>query len=678
MEETISIVLPVSFTDFPRVIILLESLHQNLNYKAINRFYIVTTEDLFNNRIFTFILEYYKNLKIELINELEFIPILNNKTYDPYTIQQIIKFKIIEKVKTPFYLLLDADVILANKCNYEDLISLSENKIKARGCKHSDNNYMIINNFTNYTWCHTIWLKKSLEILGIEKPNKLFWGVTPMIFSVNIVKSIKLKIETLYKKDWIEYLINNTGWSGYTLYFSWASYSKLDKYYHIDLPIVGYFENTNKKNLVYLPQKELFVVIQSSHNKNLKDLKEYVLNILKDNLRFLFLERKFTYKFLDNEKLSIVNNLLKKKKISIISFSLCLDLFNICENADIIIPPIKEYYLIMKHIYKNKIVNKINSKNDLIIYYDLDYIRNLDVLKKYISVYKVLYVIIKGVLINSKLDFLQNIYKINYSQDNEIIDLHYIYNILKKHGIGYKIIYFKNNINPISDIILTENINTMNNFDDYFEIYEKSNNKIFNPKIYLYNKFYYEEQEPVYIRDIILKGEENIEIQFPKKIKDYSLINYQNKDKLTIDFKNYTLNIKSTYSNETIRFKIVIYSEEYYIQQEKLETIKYIKSDTHNLIQTNDYFMIICRKIKNFYKIKQYLISIMRYVPEDYGIINFEYKKNALFFKKLVNNDKCITKDSVILIIKNKETLNKYLENNTDISIYRNIIPFEY
>ena len=66
--------------------------------------------------------------------------------------------------------------------------------------------------------------------------------------------------------------------------------------------------------MVYLPQKELFVVIQSSHNKNLKDLKEYVLNILKDNLRFLFLERKFTYKFLDNEKLSIVNNLLKKKK----------------------------------------------------------------------------------------------------------------------------------------------------------------------------------------------------------------------------------------------------------------------------------------------------------------------------------------------------------------------------
>ena len=102
----------------------------------------------------------------------------------------------------------------------------------------------------------------------------------------------------------------------------------------------------------------------------------------------------------------------------------------------------------------------------------------------------------------------------------------------------------KNEINPISEIILAKNSDNLN---EYFDTYTGFVNENTNPKIYLYNNLNYEEQEEIYVKEINLK--ENVEIQIPKKIKDYSINNLKKDIKILKD------NIKNSKSNYPSKFR---------------------------------------------------------------------------------------------------------------------------
>eukprot|EP00298_Acanthocystis_sp_HF-20_P025265 c37116_g1_i1.p1 GENE.c37116_g1_i1~~c37116_g1_i1.p1 ORF type:complete len:201 (+),score=51.31 c37116_g1_i1:521-1123(+) len=136
--------------------------------------------------------------------------------------QQMIKLAVVDQIKTTFYLILDADVICFKPTSFHDLII---------------NGKAIINIYdSSNIVTRDEWWKASMKILKTDLDLPMFTGVTPTIFSTEIVSKLKNKIQQINKEDWISYLLKNVyihPFTEYTLYGVFAISTKMFENFHI-------------------------------------------------------------------------------------------------------------------------------------------------------------------------------------------------------------------------------------------------------------------------------------------------------------------------------------------------------------------------------------------------------------------------------------------------------------
>jgi hypothetical protein len=251
--EKLDCVLPLILQDIERFQILDKSLRSN--FKDLNICWVVVPDDeydIFKRRIHQ---DIYQVLPESfLIPELKYYRFISKKLYGKHRkiflgsrylrkrtrffvsgwyIQQIIKFAIAKNIETDFYLTLDADVICIKPVTYQQLVI--ENRALAQIEDIGD---------------HPDWYKHAERILGIQNPG-IGCGVTPAILSkyavieiqeylnsrvnplLRLFPSFGLKIIKNLFKSWRSFLLRNTPWTEYSLYFSYLHKMKVFNKYHI-------------------------------------------------------------------------------------------------------------------------------------------------------------------------------------------------------------------------------------------------------------------------------------------------------------------------------------------------------------------------------------------------------------------------------------------------------------
>jgi hypothetical protein len=219
----INIICPVKDQDWGRFDILNHTLnkHLKIDYK------LITISPSGNCPI--------KNKKIISYADLDIIPQLNKPIFQKtgWWKQQAIKLAANTKVDSDIALILDADCFMVKDMHYKDIIEDKRIKVKIAKGGSWDN-----------------WYHGSSKILNLNidyKAGRI--GVTPLVLSIPIIKSLESYLTTLYGSPW-EYLLSNTTvydekfnpptsptWTEYCLYHIYGVQSGLWNKYHLNTNI---------------------------------------------------------------------------------------------------------------------------------------------------------------------------------------------------------------------------------------------------------------------------------------------------------------------------------------------------------------------------------------------------------------------------------------------------------
>jgi Family of unknown function (DUF6492) len=134
--------------------------------------------------------------------------------------QQLIKLAAHSIVNSPFYLVLDADVICAQPFS-EDSLLVDDKAL------------------TDWEWksTHKEWWQGSAEILQYKEPLKGFgMSVTPAVLSGRICKELLSHVGELYNEHWCSALLRRPIWTEFTLYCLYATRMNLMMQYHHSRP----------------------------------------------------------------------------------------------------------------------------------------------------------------------------------------------------------------------------------------------------------------------------------------------------------------------------------------------------------------------------------------------------------------------------------------------------------
>lgn len=220
----------------------------------------------------------------ELIPELKFkIRFHNRKWYK----QQLIKLGIANRVKTAFYLTLDADIILTKNLKASDLIT---------------NNRAIC--CTDTTNLHPLWYTNAERVLKLKRRTWVSHHVTPVILNREAVLKMQQYIEGIapfwYTKNralrqwitgfmrrpnfktWTYYLLRQIPWTEYSLYYTYLEATDQFEQYHYYAKDQGSLYSTHslwfKEQIAsWTPEAafqaddpSFFIVIQSNTHLNPK------------------------------------------------------------------------------------------------------------------------------------------------------------------------------------------------------------------------------------------------------------------------------------------------------------------------------------------------------------------------------------------------------------------------
>lgn len=275
MSKKIDAVLPLTLKNYDRFKILYKSMH--LFFKDLGTCWVVTKDSEFKvlkSRI--------NDQKYTVIKESLLVPEFKKmKDIRGWYKQQIIKFAIAKKIKSPFYLTLDADLICVRPVRYSDLIK----------------NGKAISQIED-TDFHPEWYKYSERVLGFKRSG-LAYGVTPALFS----KETVIKLQNFLsekanqnnkdsKISWRAFLIKNIPWTEYTLYFTFLEGMNLFEKYHTKPSIDAICGNKDsvwfkedipswKPEKNFKNKKYFFIVIQSSAGMNPEEIWAKVSKYLK-------------------------------------------------------------------------------------------------------------------------------------------------------------------------------------------------------------------------------------------------------------------------------------------------------------------------------------------------------------------------------------------------------------
>jgi hypothetical protein len=309
--EKLDCVLPLIAKDIERFQILDKSLRYN--FKDLNNCWVVVPDDeyeIFKRRIHR---DIYQVLpESVLIPELKYYKFIAKQLYGKYRnlligsgrlryrerfntggwyIQQIIKFAIVEHIETDFYLTLDADVICIKPVTYHQLV---------RG-------YRALAQIEDIN-DHPDWYEHAERVLGFQNPG-IGCGVTPAVLNkyavIELLEYLNSRVNPILRlfpsfwcktlrdilKSWRSFLLRNTPWTEYTLYFSYLHKMRLFDKYHIMLNYAPFYdvwksiwlrnEIKDRKIEDIFKSKSYFGIVQSSTEIEISELWQAVDKYLK-------------------------------------------------------------------------------------------------------------------------------------------------------------------------------------------------------------------------------------------------------------------------------------------------------------------------------------------------------------------------------------------------------------
>lgn len=134
--------------------------------------------------------------------------------------QQLIKLAAHSVVSTPFYLVLDADLICAQPFSEESLV------VDGKA-------------LTDWEWksTHEEWWQGSAKFLQYKGPLKGFgMSVTPEVLCGQICKQLLAHVGELYNEHWCSALMRIQIWTEFTLYCLYATQNQFMQQYHHSRP----------------------------------------------------------------------------------------------------------------------------------------------------------------------------------------------------------------------------------------------------------------------------------------------------------------------------------------------------------------------------------------------------------------------------------------------------------
>lgn len=263
----IDAVLPVISRDLARVPLLFDSLERHCPDLA--TCWIVTPAgDLEAFRPFAV-------GRYRLLDEAELVPkrpgpLARRRLGDAgWYVQQIVKLAIAERIETPFYLTLDADIMCARTVRVDDLVVGGRGVVQvARDAIHSD------------------WYEQAEKALGLPRSG---WrhGVTPAVLAKAAVAELAAFVGG---RDWRRTLLERLPWTEYALYHTFLEATGRFDAHHVRVErdlLYGesvwgpeQFETWDPVRAFGAPESPFFAVIQSKAGIDPARVRERVAPLL--------------------------------------------------------------------------------------------------------------------------------------------------------------------------------------------------------------------------------------------------------------------------------------------------------------------------------------------------------------------------------------------------------------
>lgn len=158
-----------------------------------------------------------RQIRVQVVKETEVLPqLLKHKGAPGWYKQQALKLAAHTIVNSPFYLVLDADLICVQQFSDETII---------------------INGKALTDWeaksVHPEWWRGSATVLRLNDNDESFGlSVTPEVLSAHVCDRLVKHITHLYDMDWCDLLLQNQIWTEYTLYCLFATQEGYINHFH--------------------------------------------------------------------------------------------------------------------------------------------------------------------------------------------------------------------------------------------------------------------------------------------------------------------------------------------------------------------------------------------------------------------------------------------------------------
>ena len=148
-------------------------------------------------------------------------------------VQQLVKLAIADRIGTPFYLTLDADVLCVRPTGYRDLVRDGRALVQTAPPNHPE------------------WNDDAERVLGLPRSPRQY-AVTPALFSRDVVRALTRHLEGRVDPrlrrlgarlpagrargvaaSWRSFLLRNLPWTEYALYFTFAEQTGVLDRYHL-------------------------------------------------------------------------------------------------------------------------------------------------------------------------------------------------------------------------------------------------------------------------------------------------------------------------------------------------------------------------------------------------------------------------------------------------------------
>ena len=155
-----------------------------------------------------------------VMRDTDVVPELRLFRRHGWFVQQLVKLAASERVETPFYLTLDADVVCVRPTRYEDLVIDGRALVQTTPPHHPE------------------WNDDAERVLSLPRLGRQY-GVTPAVLSRGAVGALARHVARRVRPrlrrlvSWRSYLLRNLPWTEYALYYTFLERTGSFDAYHV-------------------------------------------------------------------------------------------------------------------------------------------------------------------------------------------------------------------------------------------------------------------------------------------------------------------------------------------------------------------------------------------------------------------------------------------------------------